>query len=307
MKIGVLGSVSMSLVLLMACKGTSGSRASYDGLTVVSPSGLKVQVAEEHSDPTLWLGVPGESSGEHVALVLLPEHVTVRRHGAKDAQHLYMWRPGNHGPRPSWVRIGQALQYESDFDSGLHFLARASVEPDGVLLHYEFTNNSDLDFDSVQAVTDPRMISALFRDVRLERTYVHEQGRFALLASDMPQRVNMPIGSWLPNRYRISYSWPAEKVPVQRQPDGITFFNAQARADEPFLATISADAKWILATFSRNPGNLWTNPDLTCQHADPDIPLARHSKGVAEEKILLFQGSLEDVLRKVQAQRGQLQ
>ena len=62
-----------------------------------------------------------------------------------------------------------------------------------------------------------------------------------------------------------------------------------------------------MATFSRNPGNLWTNPDLTCQHADPDLPLSPHSKGVAEEKILLFRGKLEDVLSKVEAQRGDLE
>jgi hypothetical protein len=188
----------------------------------------------------------------------------------------------------------------------MHFLVRAHLQSDGVLLHYEFMNNSEVDFDSVQAVTDPRMVSLLFRDVRLERTYVHEQGRFALLASDMPQRVNMPISEWLPNRYRISYSWPVERELIQKQSDGITFFNARNRADEPFLATVSVDAKWIMATFSRNPGNLWTNPDLTCQHADPDILLPRHGRGVAEEKILLLRGSLEDVLSKIKVQRGDL-
>ena len=303
----MLGVLSVCFVVLVTCRGTIGSQEDSAELTVVSPSGLRMRVAEEHSDPTIWLSVPGESSGENAVLVLLPEHVTVRRHGTSDAQHLYLWRPGNHGTRQHWVRIGDALQYESNIGFGLHFLARASAQPDGVLLRYEFTNNSDVDFDSVQAVTDPRMVSPLFHDVRLERTYVHEHGRFALLASDMPQQVNMPMDKWLPNRYRISYSWPAERVRVQKQPDGITFFNAQDRADEPFLATVSADTKWILATFSRNPGNLWTNPDLTCQHADPDISLTRQSKGIAEEKMLLFQGTLEDVLSKVKARRGDLE
>lgn len=306
MKFGVLSVVSVCIVLLVPCRGIVRSQVGSDELTVVSPSGLGMRVAKEHSDPTLWLDVPGEASGENAVLVLLPEHVTVRRHGTSDAQHLYLWRPGDQATRRHWVRIGDTLQYESDLGSGLHFLARASARSDGVLLHYEFANSSDVDFDSVQAVTDPRMVSALFHDVRLERTYVHERGRFALLASDMPQRINMPIDIWLPNRYRISYSWPAERVRAQKQPDGVTFFNAQDRADEPFLATVSADSKWILATFSRNPGNLWTNPDLTCQHADPEISLTRHSKGIAEEKILLFRGTLEDVLSKVKAQRGDL-
>src|SRR5262249_14159447 len=193
-----------------------------------SSSGLTMRVAEENSDPTLWLSVPGEISGRNAVLVLLPEHVTVRRRGSSDAQHLYMWQPGKHGARPHWVRIGNALQYGSDLSSRVHFLDRASVQPDGVLLHYEFTNNSEVDFDSVQAVTDPRMVSPLFHDVRLERTYVHENGRFAPLASDMPQRINMPMNQWLPNRYRISYLWPVEQAREQKQPDGITFFNAQS-------------------------------------------------------------------------------
>ena len=93
--------------------------------------------------------------------------------------------------------------------------------------------DSDVDFDSVQAITDPRMISPLFHDVRLERTYVHGKQGFGLLASDMPERLTMPLDQWLPNRYRISYAWPAEETRVQKQADGITFFNASNRADEP--------------------------------------------------------------------------
>jgi hypothetical protein len=306
MKIRVLGVLSTCFVILLACSGTARSQPSSDELAVVSPSGFRMRVAEQDSDPTLWLSVPGEASGQNAVLVLLPEHVTVRRHGTKEAQHLYMWQPGKRGARPHWVRIGDALQYESDLALNIRFLARASAQPDGVLLHYEFTNNSDVDFDSVQAVTDPRMVSPLFHDARLERTYVHENGRFSLLASDMPQRLSMPMNKWLPNRYRISYSWPVEQVRAQKQPDGVTFFNAQARVDEPFLATVSVNRKWIMATFSRKPGNLWTNPELTCQHADPDISLSSHSKGSVEEKILLLRGTLEDVLSKVTAQRGRL-
>jgi hypothetical protein len=264
-------------------------------------------VAREHSDPALWLSIPGEPSGQNAVLILLPEHITVRRHGAQEAEHLYLWRPGDHGVRPNWVSTGNALQYERDLASRIHFLARVSLQQDGVLIHYEFRNDSDRGFDSVQAVTDPRMLSPLLHDVRLERTYVHETGGWVLLASDMPERVTMPLNQWLPNRYRISYSWPVEKARVQKRPDGTTFFNAGNRTDEPVLATISTDGQWIMATFSRNPGNLWTNPDLTCQHADPEIALPRLHKGVAEEKILLFRGTLDDVSRDVKDQHGVLE
>jgi hypothetical protein len=72
------------------------------------------------------------------------------------------------------------------------------------------------------------------------------------------------------------------------------------------MATLSTDRHWIMATFSRNPGNLWTNPELTCQHADPEIALPRHSIGVLEEKTLFFSGILDDVADKVRLQRAAL-
>lgn len=271
-------------------------------LSVSTASGLTIRVANEHADPSLWLSVSEGASGQDAVLVILPEHVTVRRRGTNEAEHLYLWRPGQSGSRPHWTQVRNALQYEAEFAPGIHFLSQVSLAPDGVLYHYEFVNRSDVDFDSVQAVTDPRMISPLFHDVRLERTYVHGPQGFVLLASDIPERLTMPLDQWLPNRYRISYSWPAEKTRVQKQADGIAFLNASQRADEPVIATVSTDRRWIMATFSRNPGNLWTNPELTCQHADPEIALPRHSEGAIEEKTLLFRGTLQDVADKVRQQ-----
>ena len=300
-----------SFALALGCNNVA--RTSTPGLTqnpqmlsVANASGLTLQVAEEHADPALWVSIPVEPSGHDAVLVLLPEHVTVRKHGTNEGEHLYVWRSGQPGLRPKWVRVGNGLQYETDFPSGIHFLARASLEPDGVLYHYEFVNGSNADFDLVQAITDPRMLSPILRDVRLERTYVHRPQAFVLLASDVPERLTMPLRDWLPNRYRISYAWPVDKTRKQKQADGITIYNASQLTDEPVIATVSTDRHWIMATFSRNPGNLWTNPDLTCQHADPDVSVPPHKTGVIEEKMLLFPGTLDDVLNKVHQQRPNL-
>ncbi len=297
--------------LVQGCNNTartsaSGSAPNIQILSVANVSGLTMRVAEEHADPALWVNIPGEPSGHDAVLILLPEHVTVRKHSTNEAEHLYLWRSGQVGSRPNWVRAGNSLQYETHFPPGIHFMGRASLEPDGILFHYEFDNGSDIDFDSVQAITDPRMLSPVLHDVRLERTYVHRPQAFVLLASDMPERLTMSLRDWLPSRYRISYTWPVDKTRVQRQVDGITFYNASQRTDEPVIATVSTDHQWIMATFSRNPGNLWTNPDLTCQHADPDISVPRHKTGVIEEKMLLFRGTLDDVLSKVHQQRPNL-
>jgi len=66
---------------------------------------------------------------------------------------------------------------------------------------------------------------------------------------------------------------------------------------------ISTDGKWIMATFSYDPGNVWVNPELTCQHTDPQVSLPPGQSRSYELKSLIFQGTLEQVLRKVKQQR----
>ena len=51
---------------------------------------------------------------------------------------------------------------------GIHMVARAPLENDGVRFAYEFTNRSKVDYDMIYAVTDPRL-TGIFHDVRLER------------------------------------------------------------------------------------------------------------------------------------------
>jgi hypothetical protein len=303
--------VGAGIWLILGCSrpdstGVGGSAPSSEVLSITNAAGVTMRVAEEHSNPTLWLSIPGEPSGQNAILILLPEHVTVRKHGSNEGEHLYLWGPGKTGSRPNWVRTANALHYETELAASTHFLAQATLEEDGLLMHYEFVNRSDTNYDSVQAITDPRMVVPLLHDERLERTYVHHPQGFVLLASDMPERLTIPLAQWLQNRYRASYSWPVEKARAQKQPDGITFLNASERPDEPVLATVSTDHRWIVATFSRNPGNLWTNPELTCQHADPEVAVRSRGTGILEEKILLFPGTLDDVLTKVHQQRTTL-
>jgi hypothetical protein len=61
-----------------------------------------------------------------------------------------------------------------------------------------------------------------------------------------------------------------------------------------------------MATFSYDPGNVWTNPELTCQHADPQISLHPGQTRGYELKTLVMRGTLEDVLAKVKRQRMSL-
>ena len=266
-------------------------------------SGLRLLVDEENTLPTLRLALPGQPISKGI-LIIFPEHVTVREHGKSEAVHLYLWQPELQGNRPAWRRVGQTVEYEMELKSKVHMLARATLEADGVQYHYEFVNHSDVNFDMVEAVTDSRLFQSFFRDVRLERTYVHRKGGFELLASDMPARLTMPLDQWLPARFLDSYSWPvppSDKRVVKDE--GITYYNASRPVDEPFIATVSEDGKWIAATWNPDTGNVWTNPELTCQHADSETSLKAGGTASMEVKTFVFKGTLDQLLAKVKRVR----
>jgi hypothetical protein len=270
-----------------------------------NPNGLRLLVAPENTQPTLRILLPGSPESDSAIEVIFPEHVTARRKGVSEAEQLYLFRPGQRGNPPAWRQIGQSLEYESDFTAGVHFLARATLQDDGVLFHYEFLNRSDAAYDLIYAVTDPRLTS-IFHDTRLERTYVHHAGGFDLLASETPDRLTMPLSDWLPARYLASFTWPVPAQRMEHRGDGIAYYNKSRAVDEPMIATLSTDRKWMVSSFTHTVGNVWSNPELTCQHVDPQASLAPGQRTELEVKILIFPGSLDQTLQKVEAQRDSL-
>jgi hypothetical protein len=157
----------------------------------------------------------------------------------------------------------------------------------------------------ISAVTDPRLTS-IFKDVRLERTYVHHAGGFDLLASETPSRLSMPLNEWLPVRYLASFTWPIPAQLVERRGDGITYYTKSRAVDQPFIATVSADSSWVIASVAHSPGNVWSNPELTCQHVDPQAMLTPGNRADLNIKILIFRGSLEEAFRQAVRQRVSL-
>ena len=69
---------------------------------------------------------------------------------------------------------------------------------------------------------------------------------------------------------------------------------------------VAADRRWVVASFAREPGNVWSNPELTCQHVDPQTSLLPRQQATREVKMLVLQGSLDDVLRRAIKQRDSL-
>jgi hypothetical protein len=285
---------------LVCCALTAEGQAPK---TITNAAGVRLMVADD-ADPTLRVVVPGYGD-DGAFQVIFPEHVTVRARGHEEAAHVYLWQPGQAGKAPAWTATKDSLEYEKDLEGGIQMLARATLADDGVLFHYEFENRSAVDYDMVYAPTDPRL-TGVFHDVRLERTYVHHAGGFELLASETPQRLTMPMREWLPARYMDSYTWAVPAKLVEKRADGITYYNKSHAVDEPMIATLSSDGKWVVASFTRTVGNVWSNPELTCQHVDPTPALAAHGTAVVEVKMLIVRGGLADALRKVREQRGSL-
>jgi hypothetical protein len=304
MKQSLVNSFFVSAALGLLAPGCWFSGRTPPG--VVNADGMRLIVASENTDPTLRIILPGLSESDRTIEVLFPEHVTVRKQGETEGTHLYLFQPGHHRDQPVWQQIGQSLQYETDFEGGLHMLARATLQDDGVRFRYEFANRSKTSYELIYAPTDPRLTS-IFHDVRLERTYVHHKDGFDLLASETPSRLTMPLNHWLPVRYLASFTSPVPPKRVERRDDGVTYYYKSRAVDEPLVATISTDGKWVVASFARTSGNVWSNPELTCQHVDQQIPLAPGATGATETKMLVFRGSLEDVLQKINAQRQTLE
>lgn len=272
---------------------------------IQSPSGLRLLVAERN-DPVLAMLLPGYTDLDRSIEVIFPEHVTIRRHGSSEGEHLYLFGARNQAGKPAWRQTSDSVEYQRELGEDVHFLARATLQDDGVLFHYELLNHSSTAYDLIYIPTDPRL-TGIFHDVRLERTYVHHKSAFELLASETPSRLTMPLSEWLPSRYLASYTWAVPAQRVERRSDGITYYNKSRAVDEPMIATLSEDRQWVVASFTRTTGNVWSNPELTCQHVDPETNAAPGQRATIEVKILVFKGNLDDALRKVTAQRSMLQ
>ena len=263
--------------------------------------GLQMSIDNEDLDPAVHVVVPGAPETERSFNILLPEHVTVREHGQTEAKHIFIYKPGTQGEAPHWKQRGNSLEYAQNL-ADIHFSARATLESDGVLFDYEFVNHSDHDYDMVWAVTDPRF-KTFFYDPRLERTYVHHTDGFDLLASETPARLTMPLSQWFPARYHAQLTAPIPEQKVQHRDDGITYYYKSRVVDVPLIATLSVDHKWVAASFSRDPGNVWSNPELTCQHVDPQVSLPKGRTAFYEVKLLIFKGTLQEALTKFTQQQ----
>jgi hypothetical protein len=264
--------------------------------------GLRLLAVTDAWRPTLRVVLPGKPITDRTIEVLVPEHVTAVKQGSTAAEHLFLPRADASVERTAWRSVGQTLEYGLQMPGSVAMRARATLEEDGVRFRYEFANQSPIQYGMIYAVTDPRL-TGIFHDVRMERTYVHHADGFDLMASDFPSRLTLPLDRWLPCRVLAPFTWPVPAQRIEKRDDGITYYNNARAVDIPLIVTLNTDSKWLVASFSRAPGNVWSNPELTCQHVDPQASLSPQERIVLEVKMLVMHGSLEDALREAKRQR----
>ncbi|MFO1497887.1 MAG: hypothetical protein U1G07_05750 [Verrucomicrobiota bacterium] len=284
---------------------SSDEAPSAQGEGVRNSAGMQLRVVEENTDPTLRIVLPGHPTSDRAIEIIFPEHVTVRKEGDADGKQIYLFQPGQSGERPLWRRSERSLEYERSLPGAVQMFAQATVEDDGVRFRISLKNQSDMAYDLAWAIIDPRLTS-MFHDVRLERTYVHHADGFDLLASETPSRLTMPLSQWLPARYLASFTWPIPSQRVERR-GGIPHYTKSRAVDAPFIATLSQDRRWVVASFSRGTGNVWSNPELTCQHVDPPGTLSPRGEAILQTKLLVVRGSLDDAFKIAMPQRKALE
>lgn len=279
---------------------TADTDNSQSNLQIVDPkSGLKLSVINKEF-PKLRILLPEQSNSERGIEVEFPEHVTAVDKKTTIARHLYLESRGtqNKMTSPSWKIEGNIILYETVLNDNVKMTAKAELDTDGVRYSYVLTNNSSVSYNKIQAVTCIKLYSA-FSDTLLERTYVHHSNGFDLLASETPERLTMPLNKWLPCRYLVSYTWDVNSKRIEKDEDGINRFHKSRKADKPIIATLSHNAHWVAATFTHETGNLWTNPERSCHHADPSAELDSHETQTLTLKTYLYKGSLEQIFNYI--------
>src|ERR1700730_14246165 len=72
--------------------------------SLTNSEGLRLSISETDTQPALTIALLGEPSNPPAIRVLFPEHVTAKKKGNTDAEHLYLFRPGLQGEEPRWTR-----------------------------------------------------------------------------------------------------------------------------------------------------------------------------------------------------------
>lgn len=267
--------------------------------------------------PSLKIHLTREGESAGFLRVRFPEGIDASR--AADGKHLKFYQDVRSPAWPAkleaeplglpveWKGDDQDASYVMKLDNGMVLRARAHIEDLAVRLSYELENQTDVDLGSliiwscVQLSPSPPLA-----DFLMERTGVLVDGRFRLFR-------DLILGFSPYAREQAEYQrfagYPEGRVPNTPNPDAKphpgfpddrTKDNYFRYAPQPIeaeaIATLSRDGTWAVATVGRGAHSVWTNPGISCQHADPaGRPCKPGATIDATNSIHVIEGSADEV------------
>jgi len=183
----------------------------------------------------------------------------------------------------TWEGGPKALGYTMRLDNGMVLKSSAKVDGPSVIFSHVLENTTPLDLRGVKIVTCVQLqLAPDFADFLMERTGVPVGGRFRLLRDITPGFEPYSRSDAVRQRF-LAFREGAQRwfvgtkhvSPHPGHPDDpdqtITFWQAEPAIDNATIATVSRTGDMHIATSCRAASSVWTNPGISCHHADATV------------------------------------
>ena len=311
--------IAVTLLLLVgpACR-TETQMKQIDPAPRVAPIELALEgIINQWNYPALKIHIKRNGRKAGHLLVRMPEAIDARDKGSGRAMKFYQdtrdpaWR-AKLECEPldlpvTWTGTDKDLRHTIALDNGMVLRSRARVLPSTVRISYQLANNTAYDLQDVVIWSCIQLRPAPhLRDPLLRRTAVAVGGKFRLMRDLIPGFE--PYGDRDADRQRFTAY--AAGVPRPKQnpqvlphpgfkddPDKtISFWHVPQAVDVEVIATVARDGTWSVATYGAGASRVWTNPVISCQHADQVIPTCPTGKAVTSRIDICFvEGGLEEL------------
>ena len=252
---------------------------------------LKLEGTQTHQGfPSLKVHLIRHGEDAGFLRVRFPEGIDASRAG--DGRHLKFYQdvrspawPAKLEAEPAglpveWTGDEQDTGYVMKLDNGMVLRARARVEESRVVLSYQLENGTDVDLANVIIWSCIQLMqSPPLADFLMERTGVLVEGEFRLFRDLIPAFTPY---SREQAEYQRFAGYRAGGVPRGPNPDAKPhpgfpddrtkdnhFWYAPQPIEAEAIATLAQDGTWAVATAGERVPSVWTNPGISCQHADP--------------------------------------
>jgi len=204
-----------------------------------------------------------------------------------------------------WEGNDKKLSYEMKFDNGMVLNASARVEGTKVIMSHRLTNGTELDLKDVKMWNCVQNVFLEnINDPKMERTSTITSGKYELFKNMIPasreytDKVKPELQRFLGFRDLNSRGFKdcPHVIPHPGFPDDpaqrIYFWESDKAIDLPIIATMSKDGQWGVATMSSLAPGVWSNPGISCQHADRAYPLCKAGETIEiVNQVVVFEGN----------------